>query len=124
MSTAYRRRGAYDGPRGWTADGAVVDHEFERISVLNGKSGEQRKPAPADLAPDAEHTHAGVITQRWNLSDYRDPGLLLVCRYAGTQATLSFELPDELTTCEQTFRLDAKSHMVVQKDPAPSMLCR
>lgn len=115
--------GRVEAPKRWVADSGFSAHGFERISVISGEIGEQRKPAPADLAPDQERVHGDLVTQAWRLADYHDGGLVLVCRYAGTRATLSIALPKELTLCEQTFRRDAKTRLIAP-DPAPTMMCR
>lgn len=94
---------------GWTVEGkpGVGAHAFERVSIYNKDThGEY------DLAPDEERKEAGKIVQVWKLSDYREMPLYLRCRYRGTDATLTRELPAALKTCEFGFQFDKRGNIV------------
>jgi hypothetical protein len=109
-----------EAPTGWVGDAGSAEHRFERASLFEGAMGEQRKPAPVDLAPDSDTREGATAKQLWKLDAYE--GVLLVCRYQGTRATLALQVPDSIQTCEQVLPLDASGHVDGVKDPA--MSCR
>ena len=82
----------------------TTDYKYQRISVLNGKSGAQEY----DLAPDDEKKAGTRVTQLWNLKDYRDMPLFLRCHYEGTEKVSEQPLPAPLKSCTQHFNIDAK----------------
>lgn len=67
--------------------------------IVNGPPGEEQKPAPATLAPDVERDDDGRVEQTWDLSNYRQHGLLLVCVYDSAYSYLRAVLPDAYSTC-------------------------
>ncbi len=80
---------------------------FERISVFNrDKAGREY-----DLAPDDENRKARIVTQTWNLNDYREMPLFLRCRYRHTARVVDFEIPPGLGHCSQTFELDQHANI-------------
>jgi len=85
---------------GWSSRSEPVEHRFERISVFNKDSAGEY-----DLAPDDEKTNGGKVTQTWQLQGYRTLPLFLTCRYHGTSATLSREIPKPLSACTLTFTM-------------------
>lgn len=102
-------------PQGWTGPNADKAAPFERVSVFNrDKDGKNY-----DLAPDDEKDQGSHITQVWELTDYRDLPLLLRCRYKGTEATLTRELPAELKTCTFTYTAGKHGEVVAK----PSVKC-
>jgi hypothetical protein len=109
-------------PEGWTADAVDAAHPFERIELFAGRMGEQTKEAPASLAPDDERRSGRRLTQVWRVGG-ESGGVVLVCRYRGTPATLAISLPADVATCEQTLGWDPKHG--VADDPAapPTMRC-
>jgi hypothetical protein len=109
-----------ENPAGWLADTARTEHPFERISIFEGAMGEQHKPAPVELAPDAERREGRAVRQTWKLE--RDAQVLLVCRYRATRATLAVELSRTVRGCEQTLALD-KGGRVDAAGPS-TMMCR
>lgn len=86
---------------GWTVTAGDVERRFERISVFNGKPGGPEY----DLAPDTDKIEHHIVTQTWNLADYRDMDIFLRCRYQGTSAVLTVDLAPALKLC--TFRYQA-----------------
>jgi hypothetical protein len=80
--------------------GAPIEHRFLRPSIFNGTPGKEEY----DLAPDGQHVKGNHVEQVWTLTDYRDRGLFLRCRYQGTQVTLSVEIPPPFKTCSFSFR--------------------
>lgn len=105
-----------EAPSGWTADPATAQHPFERISIFNGRMGEQHKEAPVELAPD-EEVRKDDVRQTWQLGSNGDEDILLVCRYAATRAAVALHLPPSVRTCEQTLPKGGD-------EPPPTMVCR
>jgi len=101
--------------KGWNATAGTTERHFERISVVNVKQGEREY----DLAPDDEKRAGGKIPQTWNLKDYREMTIFLVCRYRYTSAVLTMDLPAPLQTCSFTFELDGKNEITGK----PRMQC-
>jgi hypothetical protein len=90
-------------PPGATGQGAA--REFERIDIYNGKPGGEEY----DLAPD-DQTEAGrKITQLWLLKDYRSMPVFVRCRYRGTNAVTTLDVPAKYRTCTFTFEMDKKN---------------
>jgi hypothetical protein len=94
---------------GWRVEGSAGadSHAFQRISVYNKDARQEY-----DLAPDDEKRVQGRIVQTWRLKDYRALPLFLRCRFAGTEATLTRELPKALQSCEFRFRMDKKGNII------------
>jgi hypothetical protein len=90
-----------------TISAGGAQHNYERISVLNGKPGGQEY----DLAPDASQVRNQRMTQTWYLKDYRDMPLFLRCRYTGTQEVRNLDLPSPLETCRQSFKVDKRGNL-------------
>ena len=109
-------------PEGWTTAATPSAHAFERIELFAGAMGEQNKEAPASLAPDDERRAGRRLTQVWRL-DGETGGVVLVCRYRGTPATLAISLPREVTACEQTIGWDPKRGVIDDPDAPPTMRC-
>ena len=64
-------------------------HLFDRISIYNGKQGGQEY----ELAPDEEKKVGAKVTQSWFLKDCRTMNIFLRCRYQGTEAVTSKDIP-------------------------------
>jgi hypothetical protein len=109
-------------PAGWTADPVAAAHPFERIELFAGQMGEQAKEAPASLAPDDERRSGRRLTQVWRVGG-ETGGVVLVCRYRGTPASLAISLPAGVATCEQTVAWDAKRGVVDDPAAPPTMRC-
>jgi len=95
------------GAPGWTLDGKVEPgpHAFAAIAIYNKDPQAEAAGFPALLAPDDEQTEGNKVVQKWNLKDYRDLPIMLVCQYRNTKATLTRELPAELKTCVFRFEI-------------------
>jgi hypothetical protein len=92
-------------PAGATGQGAV--REFERINIYNGRPGGEEY----DLAPD-DQTEAGrKITQVWFLKDYRSMNIFVRCRYRGTTAVTTLDVPAKYQRCTFTFEMDRKNNI-------------
>src|SRR6185295_4731511 len=74
-------------PPGATGRGATG--EFERINIYNGKPGGEEY----DLAPDYQTEAGRKITQIWFLKDYRSMNIFVRCRYRGTNAVTTLDVP-------------------------------
>jgi hypothetical protein len=109
-------------PAGWTADAVEAEHPFERIEIFAGQMGEQTKQAPASLAPDDERRSGRRLTQVWRVGG-ESGGVVLVCRYRGTPATLAISLPAGIATCEQTLGWDPKRGVIDDPVAPPTMRC-
>ena len=88
-------------PNGWEAIGAKVEHQFDRVSIFNGKSGGQEY----DQAPDDEKATGRKVVQTWVLKDYRSMNLFARCRYHDTPVTLNKDLPAPLALCTLAFEI-------------------
>ena len=93
-------------PAGATGPGAA--HEFERINIYNGKPGGEEY----DLAPDDQTENGRRITQVWFLKDYRTMSIFLRCRYHGTTAVTTLDVPAKYQKCSLTFEMDKKNAIV------------
>ena len=109
-------------PVGWTAAPIAAVHPFERIELFAGPMGEQAKDAPASLAPDDERRSGRRLTQVWRVGG-ETGGVVLVCRYRGTPASLTISLPAGVATCEQTLGWDAKRGVIDEPGAPPTMRC-
>jgi hypothetical protein len=87
-------------PPGAAGQGAA--HAFERINIYNGKPGGEEY----DLAPDDEHKAGRKIAQVWNLKGYRSMPIFVRCRYRGTDAATTLNVPVEYRQCRFTFEMD------------------
>ena len=105
-------------PAGWTAAPVEAVHPFERIELFAGQMGEQTKEAPASLAPDDERRSGRRLTQVWRVGS-ETGGVVLVCRYRGTPATLAISVPAGVATCEQTLAWDATHGVIAEPEPPP-----
>ena len=107
-------------PEGWTAKNSINERAFSGISVLNTDSGGREY----DLHPDIEEQDGPLLTQIWNLADYRDLPILLRCRYENTESTIEGLLPAGLTTCSQTFVHDPNNPGNETVSSPATMECR
>ena len=95
-------------PASLTCPATSNQHEFERINIYNGKAGGDEY----DLAPD-DQTEAGrKITQMWFLKDYRTMPIFVRCRYRGTAAVTTLDVPAKYQKCTLTFEMDKKNVIV------------
>jgi hypothetical protein len=90
-----------------TITGQGAAREFERINIYNGKPGGEEY----DLAPDRETEAAGKITQSWLLKDYRSMEIFVRCRYHGTTAVKTLDVPAKYQKCTFTFQLDKQNNI-------------
>ena len=93
-------------PPGATGEGAA--HEFERINIYNGKPGGEEY----DLAPDDETQAGRKITQMWFVKDYRTMPVFVRCRYRGTTAVTTLDVPAKYQKCTLTFEMDKKNAII------------
>jgi hypothetical protein len=89
------------------ATGQGATHEFERINIYNGKPGGEEY----DLAPDDETKAGRKVTQAWILKDYRSMSIFVRCRYRGTDAVTTVDVPPEYQKCTFTFEMDQKNNI-------------
>ena len=92
-------------PAALTGQGAARD--FERINIYNGKPGAEEY----DLAPDRETQAGGKITQSWILKNYREMSIFVRCRYRGTDAVKTLDVPAKYQKCTFTFQLDKQNNI-------------
>ena len=90
------------------ATGPGVAREFERINIYNGKPGAEEY----DLAPDDQTESGRKITQVWFLKDYRSMSIFVRCRYRGTNAVTTLDVPAKYQKCSFTFEMDKKNTIV------------
>ena len=82
-------------------------HPFDRISIYNGRQGGQEY----ELAPDDEKKVGAKVTQSWFLKDYRSMNIFLRCRYQGTEAVTSKDIPSNIQTCTFAFDISPKGEI-------------
>ena len=106
------------GVPGWTLDGKVGagTHAFAAITIYNKDPKAEAAGFPAILAPDDEKADGNKVVQTWNLKDYRDLPIMLVCQYRNTKATLTRELPAELQTCVFRFELTRNAQLLAKPE--------
>lgn len=71
--------------------------------LFDGPPGEERRDAPAELAPDEVTTKGSESRSLWDVSSYPE-GLLLVCRYANTTTYLRGRIPAGHARCVLSHR--------------------
>ena len=90
-----------------TCPATNAGHPFDRVSIFNGKQGGREY----DLAPDDEKKAGAKVTQSWFLKDYRSMNIFLRCRYQGTEATISTDIPAKFQTCTFVFDISPKGEI-------------
>lgn len=114
-----------DALGGWAPYPAKDSHVFSGVSLVEGdRVKEMAAPAPATLAPERTVRRGRSETQLWEFIGPRRDNVFLVCRYAGTQATIALDLPREVRRCQFTFEIDARGAMVESPRNPPQFLCR
>lgn len=114
-----------DAPGGWAPYPARDSHAFSGASLVEGdRAKEMAASAPAALAPDRNIRRGRSETQLWDFVGPRRENVFLVCRYAGTQATIALDLPREVRRCQLTYEIDARGTMVDSPRTPPQLLCR
>ena len=93
---------------GWKGSTTTADHDFEGVSIYNGKDGGQEY----DLAPDDQEEKGKTIILTWKLKGYRTMNMFMRCRYQSTPLVLSIDLPAALQTCTFRAEIDAKGNIV------------
>ncbi|MBP2312360.1 STY0301 family protein [Azospirillum soli] len=117
--------GQPEAPTGWTPYAAKDSHAFSGVSLVEGdRVKEMASPAPAALAPERTVRRGRSATQVWDFVGPRRENVFLVCRYAGTQATIALDLPRDVRRCEFTVETDARGNAVDDPRKAPQFLCR
>lgn len=91
-------------------------HKFLRPSLYNGTPGKEEY----ELAPDDTRTQGTAVRQTWKLSDYRSMNLFARCRYSGTSATVTADLPAKMNTCTFSFVHDPAKGEI----SSPAFECR
>ncbi len=91
-----------------------VEHKFRYVSFYVGDPKDQ-----ADLAPD-DGPNPGKLEQHWELT--RGPGekIAMVCRYHGTDKTVTSLLPPSVKSCTLTGEMDAHGDVV----GSPTLECK
>ena len=105
-------------PATWTPPGTTPPgpaRNFERINIYNGKPGRQEY----DLAPDDETQTGRKIKQTWFLNDYRSMDIFVRCRYRGTDAVKTLDVPAKYQKCTFTFEMDKQNNITGK----PSFSC-
>lgn len=105
---------------GFVVSSPTLVHHFRGIAVVNSEIGNEE----ATLHPDKERQKGKHLTQFWQLSDYRDQPLHILCQYIHTNVTLSAYLPPTLTTCEATYVFDEKIGTIDDPDDPARMICK
>lgn len=88
----------------FTCPATHAQHPFDRVSIYNGKQGGQEY----ELAPDDDKKVGVKVTQKWSLKDYRSMNIFLRCRYQGTDAVISKDIPSNIQTCTFVFNISPK----------------
>src|SRR5512135_897516 len=70
---------------GFFVSSPTLVHHFRGIAIVNSEIGNEE----ATLHPDKERQKGKHLTQFWQLSDYRDRPLHILCQYIHTNVTLS-----------------------------------
>ncbi|MGD0772241.1 MAG: STY0301 family protein [Candidatus Solibacter sp.] len=99
---------AAQAPAPLTCPATLAAHEFERINIYNGKPGGEEY----DLAPDDQKEAGRKVTQMWFLKDYRTMPIFVRCRYHGTTAVTTLDVPAKYQKCTLTFEMDSKNAIV------------
>ena len=81
-------------------------------------------PAPAALEPDRSLRRGRSETRQWDFPAARRSNVFLVCRYAGTEATLAIDLPRTVRRCQIVEETDARGMVLEKPAAAPQFLCR
>ena len=118
-------QGQPEAPTGWTPYPGKDSHAFSGVSLVEGdRAKEMASPSPATLAPERTVRRGRSATHVWDFIGPRRENVFLVCRYAGTQATIALDLPRDVRRCEFTFETDARGNAVDDPRKAPQFLCR
>jgi hypothetical protein len=91
----------------FTCPAMSAGHSFDRVSIYNGKQGGPEY----DLAPDDEKKAGVKVTQTWILKGYRSMNVFLRCRYQGTEAVISKDIPANFQACTFTFNISPKGEI-------------
>lgn len=96
-------------PAGWRADASVKARKFDFLSVFDGAFGDVQ----GDLAPESKR-RGKIEVLSWDLKAHREKNgnIWVRCRYADTAATLSINLPGEISRCETTVEIDKKGNVL------------
>ncbi|MDQ2101351.1 STY0301 family protein [Azospirillum isscasi] len=114
-----------EAPGGWSPYPAKDQHAFAGVSLVEGERTEQMiSPAPAALEPDRSLRRGRSETRQWDFPAARRNTVFLICRYAGTQATLAIDLPRTVRRCQITEETDARGVVPEKPAAAPQFLCR
>ncbi len=97
-----------------TAGGLPQSHKFRYVSFFDGDPREM-----ADLAPE-EGPNPKVLEQRWQFT--RAPGrpIVMVCRYHGTDQTVTREVPSDVQECRLEGLVSEDGEVV----GSPTLTCR
>ena len=114
-----------EAPGGWSPYPAKDQHAFTGISLVEGDRTERMaSPAPAALEPDRSLRRGRSETRQWDFPAARRSNVFLVCRYAGTEATLAIDLPRTVRRCRIVEETDARGMVLEKPAAAPQFLCR
>ncbi|WP_454018203.1 STY0301 family protein [Azospirillum sp. Marseille-Q6669] len=114
-----------EAPGGWSPYPAKDQHAFVGVALVEGERPTQMAaPAPAALEPDRSLRRGRSEVRQWDFPAARRNNVFLICRYAGTQATLAIDLPRTVRRCQITEETDARGIVLDKPATAPQFLCR
>ncbi len=122
-----------EAPGGWSPYPAKDQHAFAGVALVEGDRAAQMAspsltpsmaPAPAALEPDRSLRRGRSETRQWDFPAARRGNVFLICRYAGTQATLAIDLPRTVRRCQITEETDARGIVLDKPAATPQFLCR
>ncbi|KAA1053468.1 putative 16.3 kDa protein in trpG 5'region (ORF1) [Azospirillum argentinense] len=114
-----------EAPGGWSPYPAKDQHAFAGVTLVEGDwASQMAAPAPAALEPDRSLRRGRSEIRQWDFPAARRDNVFLICRYAGTQATLAIDLPRTVRRCQITEETDARGMVLDKPATAPQFLCR
>ena len=114
-----------EAPGGWSPYPAKDQHAFAGVALVEGdRTAQMTSPAPTALEPDRSLRRGRSEIRQWDFPAARRDNVFLICRYAGTQATLAIDLPRTVRRCQITEETDARGMVLDKPATAPQFLCR
>ena len=93
-------------PPGSAAGAIPVEHKFRYVSFFEGDPKDQ-----ADLAPD-DGPNPKKLEQRWDLTRMPGQTITMVCRYHGTDKTITQVLPPAISSCTLKGEMDGHGEII------------
>ncbi|QCN96315.1 hypothetical protein D3093_01390 [Azospirillum argentinense] len=114
-----------EAPGGWSPYPAKDQHAFAGVTLVEGdRAAQMAAPAPTALEPDRNLRRGRSDIRQWDFPAARRDNVFLICRYAGTQATLAIDLPRTVRRCQITEETDARGIVLDKPATPPQFLCR